>query len=71
VADVHRLFDLALIALIVTIVAFIARAVRLVMGSIAPVSREAPLEQADLTTRLAGRIRKSLPLGRSKERRRT
>lgn len=69
--EAHRLFDFALIALIVTIVAFIARAVRLVMGSIEPASREAPLDQADQTTRLDGRIRTSRSSRCSKERRPT
>jgi hypothetical protein len=51
------LFTLALVILVVTIVAFIVRAVRLANDSIARASRDAPLSRPDVARRMADEIR--------------
>jgi hypothetical protein len=51
------LFNLALLALIVTVVWFIARAVRLTNRSIARAGRDIPLSRPDVAERVAEQIR--------------
>jgi hypothetical protein len=51
------LFTLALVVLVVTIVVFIVRAVRLTNDSIARASRDAPLSHPDVACRIADEIR--------------
>ena len=51
------LFYVAILALIVTIVAFIVRAVRLTNASISRAGREMPLSRPDVARRLAEQIR--------------
>jgi DNA-directed RNA polymerase subunit RPC12/RpoP len=51
------LFTLSLVVLVVTIVAFIVRAVRLTNDSIARASRDVPLSRPDVARRIAEEIR--------------
>jgi hypothetical protein len=51
------LFSLSILVLIVTIVAFIVRAVRVTNASIARAGQDAPLSRPDVARRVAGQMR--------------